>query len=105
MKRNFHLPIVLDDIVEISGLSKYHFNRLFRECLDTTPIGYLTRIRLNEAMMLLKRNRLSIETIAQNCGFANGNYFAKVFRSYLGMSPSVFRNQKTFQAVDHLISD
>lgn len=105
MNSNYADPISLDDIVDASGLSKYHFTRLFHQKMHATPIQYLTKLRINKAMELLKNDTLSVEAIALRVGFSNGNYFTKVFRSYLGVAPSVFRNRKTFSPVDYLISD
>lgn len=102
---NFADSISLDDIVAASGLSKYHFTRLFHERMNATPIQYLTKLRVNKSMQLLKNEHLTVEAIALKVGFSNGNYFTKVFRSYLGVSPSVYRNSKTFSPVDYLISD
>ncbi|MBY7142882.1 helix-turn-helix transcriptional regulator [Virgibacillus sp. NKC19-3] len=105
INENYAAPVSLDDIVAASGLSKYHFTRLFHESMNATPIQYLTKIRVNKAIQLLKNEQLTVEAIALKVGFSNGNYFTKVFRSYLGVSPSVYRNNKTFSQVDYLISD
>lgn len=103
--QNYHQPISLDDIVDSSGLSKYHFTRLFHATIHATPIQYLTTIRLNNAITLLKNEQLTIEEIAVKVGFSNGNYFGKVFRSTLGISPGEYRNTKSFITVDHLIGN
>lgn len=95
--------LTLDDIVEISGLSKYHFTRLFHATIHSTPIQYLTKVRINKSIELLKNEALTIENIAVQVGFSNGNYFNKVFRSALGMSPGKYRKNKLLISVDHLI--
>lgn len=98
-------PISLDDIVDASGLSKYHFTRLFNQTVHSTPIQYLTKQRINKSIELLKDKKLTIEDIALQVGFANGNYFNKVFRSSMGLSPGKYRNNKLLISVDHLITD
>jgi len=103
INNNYHTHITLDDIVDASGLSKYHFTRVFNKTINLTPIQYLTNIRINKSIDLLKNKYLTIDEIAYNVGFSNGNYFAKVFRSYLEISPSEYRNTKSFITVDHLI--
>ncbi|QUW21481.1 helix-turn-helix transcriptional regulator [Sporosarcina sp. Marseille-Q4063] len=103
INNNFHAPITLDDIVRASGLSKYHFTRLFSKSINSTPIQYLTNIRINASIDLLKNKNLTIDEIAVKVGFSNGNYFGKVFRSYLDISPGEYRNTKSFNTVDHLI--
>lgn len=102
---NFQHPIGLDDIVNASGLSKYHFTRLFHTTVSATPIQYLTSIRINKSIDLLKNDKLTIEDIALSVGFSNGNYFGKVFRASLGVSPGEYRTTKSFITVDHLIGD
>ncbi|QNK90200.1 helix-turn-helix transcriptional regulator [Sporosarcina sp. resist] len=105
ISNNFQNSIILDDIVDASGLSKYHFTRLFHKSINITPIQYLTTIRINKSIELLKNDKLSIEDIALNVGFSNGNYFGKVFRASLGISPGEYRNTKSFITVDHIIGD
>ncbi|WP_165769006.1 AraC family transcriptional regulator [Virgibacillus profundi] len=97
--------ITLDDIVEASGLSKYHFSRLFHQTMKITPLQYVTRTRINEAIKLLKNEALTIEEISQRVGFSNGNYFGKVFRSSIGVSPGKYRDKKSFIPVDQLIPE
>jgi len=98
-------PISLDNIVNVSGLSKYHFTRVFHKTIHLTPIQYLKKVRMNKAIELLKDDTLTIDEIAINVGFSNGNYFSKVFRSSLGLPPGEFRNSKTVSPIDHLIGD
>ncbi len=105
IKNNYTAPITLDDIVDASGLSKYHFTRMFHKSINSTPIQYLTTIRINKSIDLLKDKKLTIDEVALKVGFSNGNYFGKVFRSALGISPGEYRNSKSFITVDHFIGD
>lgn len=105
MDNNYAEPITLDDIVQASGLSKYHFTRLFHEKIQLTPIQYLTNCRIKRSIELLKDDQLTIEDIALGVGFSNGNYFTKVFRSYLGVPPGKYRNSKSVIPIDYLILD
>lgn len=84
-------------LVEISaagGLSPFYVNKTFKAVLGDTPIHYLTKVRIKHSMQLLYNTDLSIEEIAQRCGFQNANYFAKVFRKYANMTPTAFRQQE-----------
>ncbi|HLQ72307.1 MAG TPA: AraC family transcriptional regulator [Bacillota bacterium] len=102
---NYASSISLDDIVSVSGLSKYYFMRLFHKATKLTPIQYLKKTRINRSIEMLKNETLNIQDIAIRVGFSNGNYFSKVFRSYLGVSPSQFRKSDMFHSIDYLISD
>lgn len=105
IENNYAHNLSLDDIVDVSGISKYHFTRLFHKTINLTPIQYLTKTRINKSIELLKSEQLTLEEIALKIGFSNGNYFSKVFRSFLGVPPGKFRNSKSFIPVDHLIRD
>lgn len=73
-------------------VSLSHLCREFSRHIGTTPIIYLTKTRLQHGANQLIRTTLNIEDIALSCGFSNGNYFAKVFKKYIGCSPRDFRN-------------
>lgn len=105
MENNYAKPLTLDDIVLVSDVSKYHFTRLFHKTMHVTPMQYLKKVRINQAIELLKNESLTVEEIARKVGYANGNYFSKVFKQALGVSPGQFRNSKTFSPIDYFISD
>lgn len=102
---HFADPIALDDMVEVAGISKYHFTRLFLDTTQQTPIQYLTKVRINKAVGLLKNKDLTIDSIARQVGYANGNYFSKVFRAIVGISPGKYRQRRSFVPIDHLVTD
>lgn len=104
-QKNYDQPIGLDELVEASGLSKYHFTRLFHKTTNTTPLQYLTKIRIDRAIEALQKTDLTIDEIARMVGYANGNYFSKVFSKRVGMSPGQFRDSKHAVPVDHIILD
>lgn len=81
----------LDEIAEHVGLSKYHFVRVFRKATGLTPIEYLTKVRVERSIDLLRGTEMSVEEIAREIGYSGGSYFIKVFRSWVGFSPGEFR--------------
>ncbi|XEC92997.1 helix-turn-helix domain-containing protein [Paenibacillus tarimensis] len=81
----------LDDIAADAGLSKYHFVRVFRKFTGFTPIEYLTKIRVERSIELLRTTGLSIDEVAKEVGYAGGSYFIKVFRQRVGFTPGEFR--------------
>jgi AraC-like DNA-binding protein len=105
IEKNYDQDIGLEDIVEVSQLSKYHFTRLFAKYTNQTPIQYVTKIRMQQAIELLKQKELSIEEIAIAVGYTNANYFSKVFKQLLHITPSKYRNNDSFMPVDQLIID
>jgi AraC-like DNA-binding protein len=93
--------INLDEIAEIAGLSKYHFLRQFNRFMGLTPLEYLNKLRIEKAAVLLRTTEQTLDEVALNVGFANGNYLSKVFRHWVGMSPGKYRNEQGL-ATDNL---
>lgn len=105
IQTHYHEPITLDEIAIISGYSKYYFIKQFQQQLNMTPVQYLTKIRIQKAAELLKTTDSSIIEIAAAVGYANANYFNKVFRKVVGVSAGTFRDSKDSVEVDHLIME
>lgn len=93
MRNHFMKEINLETMCAELGVSFSHLSRQFHKESGITPIGYLTHIRLEHAMQLLLNTDLSILCISQECGFSNSNYFTKVFKKKLRITPSAYRNQ------------
>ncbi|MDC3418028.1 AraC family transcriptional regulator [Aquibacillus salsiterrae] len=105
MEQQYQEDLTLADLVDVSGLSKYHFTRLFHKTVDDTPIKYLTKLRMNHALELLQNMDLTIDEVARNVGYANANYFSKVFKSIVDVTPSEYRNSKSIMPVNQLFLD
>jgi len=105
IQQHYADPISLDDIVNEAQMSKYHLTRVFQQYTHMTPMKFVTKIRIEQALKLLKDNTLTIDEIAKSVGYANGNYFNKVFRSFIGVSPGRYRSGKTFLPFDQVITD
>ncbi len=57
------------------------------------PSDYLRKVRLDEAMLLLKKRQYqTIKEVAHNCGFVNSKYFTVVFTKEFGKTPTEFLN-------------
>lgn len=94
MTAHFNEDLDVMSISQTSGLSTYHFSRLFKETTGCTPIDYLTDIRLRHACERLANTNETIHTIARATGYQNGNYFSKVFKKQFGTTPSLYRKDK-----------
>lgn len=88
---NAHDPIDLEDAAEQTGLSAFHFLRLFSSVLGVTPHQYLVRSRLRRAAGLLADDDRAITSIAFDVGFGDLSNFVRTFHRAAGMSPRAFR--------------
>jgi AraC family transcriptional regulator len=74
-----------------TGYSRTHFLRMFQAATGTTPHRYLLQLRVSRAQELMRRASLSLIDIAAHCGFSSHAHMSKVFRQFLGVSPSTYR--------------
>jgi AraC-like DNA-binding protein len=93
IERHYSDPISLNELIEISGMSRRNFLRAFESTMGHSPIKYLIRTRIREACKLLERDDLSITQIAMQVGFSDSNYFSRQFRSLMGLTPRNFRKR------------
>lgn len=101
MHDNYAQAEGLEQIAAMSRMSKYHFLRTFRQYTGLTTVQYLTKIRMDQAVHLLRTTQLSVEMIAHRIGYANSSYFCRVFRSILGVTPHQFRSNEEWSH-DHI---
>jgi AraC-like DNA-binding protein len=83
--------ISLSNIAACAGLSERHLNRSFRQEMGVTAINYLNRYRVRQSRMLLQASEMTITQVAGAVGFSDSNYFARVFRREVGVSPRAYQ--------------
>jgi AraC-like DNA-binding protein len=88
---NFASDIGLEDLVDISGLSRAHLIRVFRKHYYITPHAFQTDMRIRHARRLLRAGDAPSDVAAQ-CGFADQAHFTRHFKARTGVTPAVFRN-------------
>ncbi|CAH1220622.1 Arabinose operon regulatory protein [Paenibacillus sp. JJ-223] len=81
----------LEEAARYAGLSLSRAVRLFKEQYGKTMIQYAIEIRLNAALERIKYSEMTLEHIAETCGFASYSYFHRVFRAHFGISPAEYR--------------
>lgn len=89
---NYHKPLTLKATADHLFISPSHLSRLFRLELDCTYNDYLTRVRVEKAVELMKRPEYSVEQVSKAIGFQSQSYFAEVFRKFIGVTPLIYKN-------------
>lgn len=91
--RNYKKDISAKDVAGILGYSDVYFSKVFKQLFDDNFINYLTNIRIDRAKVLLKDVSFNIKEVGKSVGYADSNYFTKVFKRSIGISPSEYRNR------------
>ncbi|MGB8354486.1 MAG: AraC family transcriptional regulator [Chthoniobacteraceae bacterium] len=80
------------ELAGMHGLERTTFSRFFKAKTGMAPAAFITEVRLEHALKLL-RTTAKLEDIAVQTGFADANHFCKVFRAHYSTSPGVYRRQ------------
>ncbi len=80
----------LDILAQNVFVSSYYLSHLFRREMGVTFSDYLTKVRVSRAKELLMEGR-SVEDVSECVGYRDGNYFIKIFKKYVGVTPSKYR--------------
>lgn len=91
IREHYQNAITIRELAESAYISERECYRVFRDCLHTTPAGYIISYRLQEACQLLREGKLSITEIAHACGFGTSSYFGKAFLRRIGCTPKQYR--------------
>ncbi|RSK28800.1 response regulator [Bacillus sp. HMF5848] len=87
---NYKNKIVIQDLVEETGMSSTYLHNKFKEETNHTINDYLNRFRIQKSLELMIKGEGKIYTIATDVGFLDYKYFISVFKKYVKCTPSHF---------------
>ena len=87
IRRDYAFLEGIAELAERLEVSQEYLTRCFCKYTGVTPGKYLNQVRIENARLLLRQGQHSIQFISDACGFANANYFARVFRKSVGVNP------------------
>ena len=76
---------------KLLNVNPSYLSTLFRKETGVTLTDYVNQKRVERAKQLLKAGNTQIQTVAQNCGMLDVNYFTKIFKKYTGVTPKEYR--------------
>lgn len=89
---SYHENITLTALAPAYHMDASYLSRMFSQTYGETIIAYLTRVRMEQAIRLMGDEEKKLETISFLVGYDDYNYFSRVFRKKLGVSPREYRN-------------
>lgn len=95
IKENYSKTISLQEMAEYVHTSREYLCRIFNEITSVSPVVYLNHYRIQQSTFLLLDKSMSISDIAFSCGFHNSSYFNKLFKRYMGCTPTEFRERSS----------
>jgi transcriptional regulator GlxA family with amidase domain len=96
IKDNPREDLTLDDMAARCSMSARTFTRHFRDTTGTTPLQWVLSRRLDDARRMLEATELSVDEVAERCGFGTTLNLRSHFRRRLDTTPTAYRH--TFKA-------
>ncbi len=81
-------------IAGVTGLSKYHFGKAFRQSTGVSLHSYVLSRRMRRAQRLLVKSDLPLAAVAEAAGFSSQSHFTSVFSTRMGISPGSYRQMR-----------
>lgn len=93
IEKHYMEDIALQDVAAAMNYSDSYFCKLFKQCFDKSFVSYLTWFRIERAKELLSDILVNVKDVSINVGYRDSNYFTKVFKRMVGVTPSEYRLQ------------
>lgn len=93
IRKHYREDLHIEDFMRFASLSRHYLIHVFERQMGMPPYRYLHMCRINRAQILLKSTDLSVAQIAEQVGYNSVAVFIRHFKSFIGVSPGVFRNE------------
>ncbi len=97
---NYERPITTQRIAQALGYNADYLGRVYRKVYGCTLTEAIHNRRISRACDFLLDSNMTIEQIAQKCGFSDPDYFRRLFRRYMRISPGEYRNEYSHMHVN-----
>jgi AraC-like DNA-binding protein len=87
--RAWTLPV----LASAAAMSRAGFAERFKAAAGTSPLSYLTELRMRLAQQRLRRGDATVARLAEAYGYASESAFSHAFKRVMGLSPRHFRNR------------
>ena len=92
IREHYTEELSMQDVARAMNYSDAYFCKLFKQCFKVNFSAWLNEFRVEKAKEQLTATRLSVREVSLACGYADANYFARVFKRITGMTPSEYRS-------------
>lgn len=93
MQQNFERNIAINELAGRYGMSPNYFSTMFKRETNQSAIAYLTNLRVQKATWYLENTEESAGDISQRVGYEDSQYFFRVFKKAMGMTPLMYRKK------------
>lgn len=97
MEENVGEIFRIDALCKKIGYGKSYLSRIFREQTGQTLATYAIKAKIKKAKQLMRESNLNFAQISDRLAFDNPQYFSRVFKRIVGMTPTEFKASLQFK--------
>lgn len=94
IQRHYNEEITLNQISEYVNLSPQHFSKIFKESTNYKFVDWVNNLRISKAKELMNGSTLTIKEICFQVGYQDPNYFSRIFKKYVGLTPTEYVKER-----------
>lgn len=91
LNQNLHRRLTVEDICRELNYNKSYIFKRFKSDTGYPIMAYFTKLKIERAKHLLRKEHLTVSEIAEMLAFDTPNYFSKTFKKQVGMTPLAYR--------------
>jgi transcriptional regulator GlxA family with amidase domain len=93
IESNYHDKITVDQLAEMSFVSRRNFERRFKKATANTAAEYIQRVKMEAAKARLETSRENVNEVMMKVGYTDDKAFRSTFKRVTGLSPIQYRNK------------
>lgn len=93
IRKNYMLDFPMESLAQMCCMSSTHFRRTFTSVMNTSPLDYLIKIRIEKASLFLRTTEMPILNISEEVGFHSLSSFNRHFINIVGETPRDWRKK------------
>ena len=97
IRNHYSRGLNVADIAKHMNVNRSYLYTLFKDNLGMSPKDFLTKFQISQAREQLALTDLSIEEVAEVCGYHSCLVFSKAFKKENGMTPTEYRKRKRLE--------
>lgn len=90
LKNNISSNYTIGEMAKVNMMSESKLKNLFRKYLNTSPISYFHKMKIDYAKVLLIEGEKNITEVAEELGFQSIHYFSRFFKKHTGTCPTEY---------------
>lgn len=91
ISKNYNQRLTTSSLAKAFHINEQYLCSIFKSETNQTALNYINDLRVKNSLPLIKNTNEQISIIAQNVGFDDVNYFSRIFKKYIKMTPTEYR--------------